>query len=685
MVNSMAQGQLNADHLGGRFLKRAFPQQESIPVPFSDISDDAVTEQLKQTLPEANRRVRTSAAMIGLAAISMGAYSLLAPQQGDAVAAAEPIATEPIPTVSNPFDVAVIQSAPEVASAAMAPSIVQTVEHTVQEGQTLWKIAKFYQVDIQRLAAANHLRSNAVLYVGQVLQVPVDGQAAQLPTGQEVSQSASGDGVATSPTEPVAIIASSQLGTYASPAEAQQLLKSRQDVAVANLKQERDRLKLSLAELRSEESKNASKSVQADVYQHLGEEAASLVSYQVSPGDTLTAIAQTHGISSLKLAKINQLTNPNLLEVNQFIKVPQSQAVSPLFSDAAPIQVPSSMPSELTQVASVPLPTVPSLATTNSLNPVVSPSTEVAIPVGIGGDASQFALNPARSREQSYTGIQAPANIRQDDGQYVSSLVTEIIKLREKYQSKPVSVRARPQSFARAQAPVPASLSLTSNHQVNPEFKPSRNLEGLQAELRSLQSDRKAASGSQTKTTSLVANAPKPKAQTVAMAPAGSETYAPLVRSSVGKMVSPSLPPIGKPDAYLPGSSGKFNGYIWPAKGMLTSGYGWRWGRMHKGVDIAAPVGTPVVAAAPGKVITAGWNDGGYGNLVEVQHADGSVTLYGHNSRILVKVGQTVAQGQQIADMGSTGFSTGPHSHFEVHLPGRGAVNPVAHLPQFRG
>ncbi len=650
----MAQGQLNAGHLGGRFLKRAFPQGRSIPVPFSTVSDDVVTEQLKQTLPEANRRGRTSAAMIGLAAISMGAYSLLAPQQGDAAAAAEPIATEPIPTVSNLSEVAVVQSAPEVISAATDPSTVQTVEHTVQEGQTLWKIAKFYQVDIQRLATTNHLRSNAVLYVGQVLQVPVDGQSTQPPIGQEVSQSPSGDGVATSPIEPVAIIASSQPGTYASPAEVQQLLKSRQDVAVANLKQERDRLKLSLAELKSEESTNTPKSVQANIHQPLGEEAASLASYQVRSGDTLTAIAQTHGISYSELAKSNQLTNPNLLEVNQFIKVPQSQAVLASPSIAAPVRVASS----------VPLPTVPSLAISNSSDPVALPSTEVTIPIGIGGDASQVSLNPARLRGQSYTGIQAPLTVRQDDGQYVSSLVTEIIKLREKYQSKPVSVRARSQTFARAQAPVPASLSLTGNHQVNPEFMPSRNLESLQAELRSLQSDH--------------------KVQAVAMAPVGSETYAPLVRSALGKMVSPSLPPIGKPDSYLPGSS-KFTGYIWPAKGMFTSGYGWRWGRMHKGVDIAAPVGTPVVAAASGKVITAGWNDGGYGNLVEVQHADGSVTLYGHNSRILVKVGQTVMQGQQIADMGSTGFSTGPHSHFEVHLPGQGAVNPVAHLPQFRG
>ena len=101
---------------------------------------------------------------------------------------------------------------------------------------------------------------------------------------------------------------------------------------------------------------------------------------------------------------------------------------------------------------------------------------------------------------------------------------------------------------------------------------------------------------------------------------------------------------------------------------------------MHRGIDIAAPVGTPVVAAAPGVVITSGWNDGGYGNLVEIQHPDGSITLYAHNNRNLVRVGQQVDQGQQIAEMGSTGYSTGPHSHFEIHPSGQGAVNPLALL-----
>lgn len=121
--------------------------------------------------------------------------------------------------------------------------------------------------------------------------------------------------------------------------------------------------------------------------------------------------------------------------------------------------------------------------------------------------------------------------------------------------------------------------------------------------------------------------------------------------------------------------------YIYPAQGTLTSGYGWRWGRMHNGIDIAAPEGTPIVAAAAGTVITAHWNNGGYGNLIEIQHSDSRTTLYAHNSKILVKVGDQVEQGQTIALMGSTGYSTGPHCHFEIHTPEHKAVDPLAYLP----
>lgn len=142
-------------------------------------------------------------------------------------------------------------------------------------------------------------------------------------------------------------------------------------------------------------------------------------------------------------------------------------------------------------------------------------------------------------------------------------------------------------------------------------------------------------------------------------------------------LVSLQLPPLLPSEEYLPEA---FDGYSWPAQGVLSSGYGWRWGRLHKGIDIAAPVGTPIFAAASGEVISAGWNSGGYGNLVKLQHLDGSITLYAHNNRILVNNGQRVRKGEQIAEMGNTGFSTGSHLHFEIHSKNRGVVNPLALL-----
>lgn len=120
--------------------------------------------------------------------------------------------------------------------------------------------------------------------------------------------------------------------------------------------------------------------------------------------------------------------------------------------------------------------------------------------------------------------------------------------------------------------------------------------------------------------------------------------------------------------------------YVWPTRGTLTSGYGWRWGRMHRGVDIAAPVGTPVIASSFGTIEFAGWNQGGYGYLVDIRHPDGSLTRYAHNSELLVTTGQQIHQGQVIAKVGSTGYSTGPHLHFEIHQPNQGAVNPMGYL-----
>lgn len=119
--------------------------------------------------------------------------------------------------------------------------------------------------------------------------------------------------------------------------------------------------------------------------------------------------------------------------------------------------------------------------------------------------------------------------------------------------------------------------------------------------------------------------------------------------------------------------------YIKPISGgRYTSGFGRRWGRMHKGVDWACPVGTTVYASCAGTVIQASYN-GGYGNNVVISHPDGRLTRYAHNSKLLVHVGQHVEQGEPIALSGSTGRSTGPHVHFEIYIGGA-AVNPLKYI-----
>ena len=120
------------------------------------------------------------------------------------------------------------------------------------------------------------------------------------------------------------------------------------------------------------------------------------------------------------------------------------------------------------------------------------------------------------------------------------------------------------------------------------------------------------------------------------------------------------------------------SGFVWPASGVVTSGFGWRWGRMHEGLDIAASYGAPISAASSGTVIYAGWM-GGYGNLVVIDHGGGIATAYGHQSSIAVSSGSQVSQGQTIGYIGSTGHSTGPHLHFEVRVNGS-PVDPLGYL-----
>ena len=116
------------------------------------------------------------------------------------------------------------------------------------------------------------------------------------------------------------------------------------------------------------------------------------------------------------------------------------------------------------------------------------------------------------------------------------------------------------------------------------------------------------------------------------------------------------------------GAAGR-GGCVLPARGPVTSEFGSRWGRLHAGLDISGPIGTPIWAAKAGSVVVAG-SQSGYGTTVVLDHGGGMTTLYGHQSRLAVRTGQTVRQGQVIGYIGNTGQSTGPHLHFETRYGG---------------
>jgi murein DD-endopeptidase MepM/ murein hydrolase activator NlpD len=137
----------------------------------------------------------------------------------------------------------------------------------------------------------------------------------------------------------------------------------------------------------------------------------------------------------------------------------------------------------------------------------------------------------------------------------------------------------------------------------------------------------------------------------------------------------PTAVPAVRDDRPAPRAAGVVAGGVQMVTGRVSSGFGGRWGRTHNGIDIAAPIGTPIRAPLAGEVIASG-PASGFGQWVRVRHDDGTVTTYGHVNRSLVRVGEQVTAGEEIAEVGNRGRSTGPHLHMEVQTPGGRAVNP---------
>ena len=306
--------------------------------------------------------------------------------------------------------------------------------------------------------------------------------------------------------------------------------------------------------------------------------------YQVQQGDTISKIAQRYQVSNDDIVSINQISNSNIIFVNQRLKIPVSQVLA----DNIKSQDKST--------------------------------------------ANTYDRLDQRQKAAASTVNQKVNSAKLEQDPYITKLRAEIDSLRAQNPAKS------------AINDVPVSLSAKQNSEAEYQSK-TNQLNSPESKVKS--------------------NSPLPKLSF------GSN----LLEEETVALRLP-LPPLPDSNEYLPSA---FDGYIWPAQGVLTSGYGWRWGRLHSGIDIAAPIGTPIFAAAAGKVVGAGWHSG-YGNVVKLEHLDGSFTLYAHTSKILVEPGQQVNQGEEIAEIGSTGNSTGPHLHFEIHPKGDIATDPLAFL-----
>ncbi|HEY9763842.1 MAG TPA: peptidoglycan DD-metalloendopeptidase family protein [Trichocoleus sp.] len=674
---------------------------------------ESVLESAKAGLPGSHRRVRTSAAMLGLA-ISMGASGTFLGQT-EGAAAAEQMAEPMLLAAALPPDTLTV-------SDAGSPSATY---HTVQEGENLWQIAQAHRVDVQVIKSANGIFSDEVLKVGQVIRVPAEStvapaasasvktvapveEGAKLATSDKTTLAATSQETATSEKQwSESEIETQTIASVALPSEQAEKLETSQEMASTPLSGPSSNKASDLEAEVPESTAWLSRSVDSTATEPTTEAAESLVeqtsltesvvapapsavkrtqqlaalsqrlgesgalsqpvvpvaplteAYRVKPGDTIWTIASRHGIQSETLIEANGVQDPNLIVVGDLIQIPAEASVSSAGTRSS------------TDLASVP--TVTSEVSTGS--------TQIA-----------------RIRESSSESVDRAA------------LYERIRQARQSLGEQRLAIKESPVADATDVATLPQSLPLNEVTQTAGQRDP--HVTNLIAEIRAMQRQRTVAiapSNPEQPTqiaavTSLRNNqgstveaapvnpefapeaAPQSKPTTpapelLAAAPLSPEAYAPVMDVPTGRTVSPDLPVLPNADQYLPEAPNRFDGYIWPARGVLSSGYGPRWGRMHRGVDIAGPVGTPIFAAANGVVVRSGWNSGGYGNLVDIQHPDGSMTRYGHNSRLLVRAGQQVRQGQQIAEMGSTGYSTGPHLHFEIHIPGNGTVNPVAYLP----
>lgn len=722
--------------------------QKVIPVPScladatearASLSAQASVSNL--AMNEGYRRVRCSAAMIGLA-ISMSAANVLLPHQNKPAVAANPVSSEL--TFTD-----ILESAPSeptssedstVAAVKLAPPALR---HQVKAGESIWQLSENYQVSPELIAKSNNLTPASDLEVGQTIRIPSLKESNPTAKTETVPKNLSQD-------------------------NGEQV-----DSAVSNLRQTRERLKESLVALRKEEKSD--NSTQTQVVVSGVSDTDSLVETTTPIRSTITTLSasvpEPQAIqipvempsTEVEFSSPTSTTSENKPSTPLIVATPSPKRDSEIFQDLQP-QSPEPLPIPRINNATLPKPREENPDSLKASKPETD-SFDNSIPIPVTPAQSlaesqpeSFSIEveppqmatvhpsnrplpaPQLINTTSQPTSQATYNVQRGDtlnsiarrhGISVAQLIKannitnpNLIRVNQslvipgKSNNQRTVISGRPVHSQNNNSPLPEitppstlvsnlpssrqsqSMSDAGAIQISVEVATDSYTEKLRSDITSIQEqypnsqpialeveqpDFKQNNLSQVRNPEWDKNIRKEEQeQLIGAAPINVEEYNDRLRIPVGETVSPELPPLSDPDKYLPDAPARFDGYIWPSRGVLTSGYGWRWGRMHRGIDIAGPVGTPIVAAASGEVIFSGWNSGGFGNLVKLKHPDGSVTLYAHNHRNLVRRGQRVQQGDLIAEMGSTGRSTGPHVHFEIHPSGQGAVNPMAYLPRNR-
>ncbi|MBV6624232.1 MAG: peptidoglycan DD-metalloendopeptidase family protein [Rivularia sp. (in: Bacteria)] len=657
----------------------------------SHINDNDVSiEHSSLVTPQVKRRM-PKAAMIGLA-ISMGATSLFVTRQSDQALAAEPVGNQntasAIPAASDEIKFAPTKKRSFKAISndigATSPTVVEPTAISKANGfgakLHVASSLKSAQFGVQIPSKNSTAASSNTLY-----SVP---QAAK---GRIISRAISN---AKSTQSKNITIAPQAVDAKEVAFSGNTQLEAQQKFALNRLKQKSNRLKASLNKLRSTsvesvkpaavKTQQASKVEQTTVSTNTAPQTAKITSsvnpvqqavtvptavnptlaapttiaatHLVKPGDTLAEIASNYGTSVSKLAKANQLSNPNQLKVDRQLIVPSAQSNSNVVAIASDSTI-----KDDSQFSS-------------SINSVDNNENSF----GVGGETPV----PSVFSEMQLADKRNALARKVSRNERLRKLKAEIERLREKYRTQQAGVVVPQANTTRHSVEVPSSKPESASVPI-PVTKPIVGKASVPIRV------------ARPNTAAVPIPVPSPsqdinpnfsRSRGVRVVTPSSNFSGRSQSSSVVKTtVSPGLPPLAAVDRYLPKpideSKPPAKGFVWPAKGVFTSGFGPRWGRMHKGIDIAAPTGTPIRAAADGVVVSAGWNRGGYGKLVDIRHADGTLTRYAHNSKIIVRKGQRVQQGQMISKMGSTGFSTGPHLHFEIRKGGKKAVNPIAFLP----